>query len=216
LAALAACDLAHAADDKPGPGGRDMESYAEIFNDFPVASPPQSWTVTEEALQRSYYRDGAPFRAKISPPGAPGEPLLLHGRVWGLDTRKPLPHSVIEVWQPDANGRYDLIDGRIPIQKKAFIYRARLITDETGYYEFETVHPGPYLAGPSVWRAGRIHCLVRNPGYRTLATQMFFRGDPHQEADPTFKPTHLVDLKGHQVGAAAFKAGQLNLILERE
>src|SRR5262245_30242334 len=48
------------------------------------------WQATEANILGPYYRSGAPFRAKITPPLEQGKTLVVRGRVWGLDTRRPL------------------------------------------------------------------------------------------------------------------------------
>src|SRR5690242_20739286 len=96
---------------------------------------------TESDVLGPYYRKGAPFRAKISPPFASGQVMVIRGRVWGFDTKRPLPRTTLELWQASAEGHYDNDDPSHPPAPKQFVNRARLITDETGFYEFETIHP---------------------------------------------------------------------------
>src|SRR5262249_53530196 len=109
---------------------------------------PDKSAPTEDNILGPFYRAGAPFRAKITPPLEAGIVLVVSGRVWAFDTKKPLPMAVIDIWQANALGRYDNDDPKNPPSKDVFKNRARLITDETGYYEFETVHPAPYKIGP--------------------------------------------------------------------
>src|SRR5437868_3396669 len=48
--------------------------------------------VTEPNILGPYYRQGAPYRGKITPPLEPGEVIVIRGQVWGHDTKRPLPH----------------------------------------------------------------------------------------------------------------------------
>ena len=66
---------------------------------------PAQFAATEDNILGPFYRRGAPFRAKITPPLEPGTVLLVRGRVWGADTRKPLVNAVLDVWQANAKGR---------------------------------------------------------------------------------------------------------------
>ncbi|NIP31323.1 MAG: hypothetical protein GTN99_08250, partial [Candidatus Dadabacteria bacterium] len=116
---------------------------------------------------------------KISPPGAKGKILIIRGRVWGYDIKKPLQHTLIDIWQADSEGNYDYGENT----QDTYYYRSRLITDENGYYEYETIHPGAYKLGKDLWRPPHIHYMVRNEKYKTLITQLYFRGDPHQKDD---------------------------------
>src|SRR4051812_11540006 len=42
---------------------------------------------TEDNILGPYYREGAPFRAKVTPPLMKGTTMLIRGRVWGFDTK---------------------------------------------------------------------------------------------------------------------------------
>ena len=96
----------------------------------PVAK--RDFTPTEDNILGPFYRERAPYRAKVTPPLAPGTALLVGGRVWGVDTRAPLAGATIDIWQANAHGRYDNDDPRHPPAPDVFRYRVRLVTDETG------------------------------------------------------------------------------------
>src|SRR5688500_16590659 len=53
---------------------------------------------TENNIEGPFYRKLAPYRAKVTPPLEPGKVLLITGRVWGLDTRKPLAGATLDIW----------------------------------------------------------------------------------------------------------------------
>src|SRR5262245_17239850 len=113
-----------------------------------VGTLPAGTKPTEDNIIGPYYREGAPFRAKITPPLVKGITMLIRGRVWGFDTKKPLAGALLDIWQADADGRYDNDDPNKPPATGVFVNRARVLTDETGYYEYETIHPGAYKTGP--------------------------------------------------------------------
>src|SRR5262249_47516111 len=156
---------------------------------------PAKLSVTEDNILGPYYRPAAPFRAKLTPPLEPGTVLLISGRVWAHDTRKPITGALLDVWQANAKGRYDNDNERNPPKKDVCLSRARLITDEAGYYEYETVHPGRYAIGPGQFRPAHIHYYVSAPGYKPLVTQLYFKGDPFNTKDDFIKDSLIIDLK---------------------
>jgi catechol 1,2-dioxygenase len=168
---------------------------------------------TEDNILGPYYREGAPFRAKVTPPLAKGVTLLIRGRVWGFDTKKPLTNAVLDIWQADAAGRYDNDDPKKPPAKGVFVNRTRVLTDETGYYEYETIHPGPYQIGPDAWRPAHIHYLVRKSGYATLVTQLYFKGDKFNAKDEFIKPSLIIALEAAKVGETAIETGVFDVVL---
>jgi catechol 1,2-dioxygenase len=154
-----------------------------------------------------------PLRAKITPPLEPGTVLLISGRVWGFDTRRPIENVVIDIWQANAEGRYDNDDPQRPPAANVFLNRARLITDATGFYEYETIHPGAYRIGPNAWRPPHVHDMIRHPRYRQLVTQLYFRGDPHQAADDFIRQALIIDLAEQRTARGAYKRGTFDFIL---
>src|SRR6266542_4668243 len=112
---------------------------------------------TADDVLGPFYRVGAPYRAKICPAFASGVCLLISGRVWAYDNKRPLSAN-LDVWHANSAGQYDS-EGRRQ-QSVSFVNRARCVTDKSGYYEFETIHPGPYRLDDGTWRAPHIHFLV--------------------------------------------------------
>jgi len=117
-----------------------------------------------------FYKKRAPETATLRAPGDPGMPLSVSGQI--LDTRgEKLPNVVVEVWQTDHLGHYDL-DG--------YRYRAKLPADSSGNYKFESVMPGHYPDRV----CQHVHYLVTAPGHKPLVTQLYFATDPVFEGDP--------------------------------
>jgi catechol 1,2-dioxygenase len=181
----------------------------------PMANPPlpRAWQATEDNILGPYYRPGVPFYAKITPPMEPGNLLVISGRVYGLDTRRPLSYVTLDVWQANAEGRYDNDDPNAPPAAGVFLNRARVMTDQDGYYQYQTIHPGPYRIGANAWRPSHIHYLVRHPGYRHLITQLYFRGDEHQRGDAWIKPSLIIDLAEERTRRGNYKKGTFDIIL---
>jgi catechol 1,2-dioxygenase len=215
LASTGATSLVLRAGEQPTPASGDLGDYALAMADEAVIPAGAAFRPTEDNILGPFYRAGAPFRAKITPPLIEGKPLLIRGRVWGQDTRRPLVSAVLDIWQADKNGRYDNDDPNKPPAKGVFVNRARILTDENGYYEYETIHPGRYQIGKDTWRPSHIHYLVQAAGYRKLVTQLYFRGDPMNEKDQFIKDSLIIDLEDVQTDQGVYEAGVFDIVLAK-
>ncbi len=177
--------------------------------------PPAVRRPTEDNILGPFHRPGAPYRAKVTPPLEPGKVLVISGRVWGHDTRKPLAGAVLDIWQANAQGRYDNDDPKNPPAKGVYKNRTRVITDPGGYYEFETIHPGQYQIGANQWRPSHIHYLAQHAGYKQLVTQLYFRGDPYNKTDRFIKPSLIIDLEDVKVSGGRFQTGRFDIVLAK-
>ena len=109
-----------------------------------------------------------------------GQFMTLSGRVLDSDGR-PVPHTLIEVWQTNAAGRYvdDADPGLMPLDPH-FTGAGRTLTDAAGRYRFRTVKPAAYPGRRGgVYRPAHIHVSLFGPhlGAR-IVTQCYFEGDP--------------------------------------
>jgi hydroxyquinol 1,2-dioxygenase len=143
--------------------------------------------------------------------GASGEPCWVEGTV--SDTAgSPVERARIDVWEADAEGRYDVQydDGRVA-------GRAHLFSDPRGRYAFWGLTPTPYpipfdgpvgamlaAVGRSPMRASHLHFMVRAEGLRTLVTHIFVRGDGLLDADSVFgvKDSLVKDFEPQAAGSA--------------
>jgi protocatechuate 3,4-dioxygenase beta subunit len=122
--------------------------------------------------------------------GAPlGERIIVAGRVTDEDGR-PVPHTMIEIWQANAAGRYahprDTHDA--PADPN-FPGEGRVFTDAEGRYRFVTIKPGayPWRNHKNAWRPVHIHFSLFGSGFaQRLITQMYFPGDPLLALDPIY------------------------------
>ena len=215
LAAAGSGPLVLRAGAEPTESSGDLGAFQPALDIEPAPELAQNWRPTEDNILGPYYRPGAPFRAKITPPRSAGKVLTIRGRVWGHDTRRPLSRATLDIWQANAAGRYDNDDPQQPPAPGVFLNRARLVTDESGYYEYETVHPGAYRTGPDAWRPSHIHYLVRHAGYEQLVTQLYFRGDPRNEADRFIKPSLIIDLEKTTGEQGDYQTGVFDIVLVR-
>jgi protocatechuate 3,4-dioxygenase, beta subunit len=118
-----------------------------------------------------------------------GERIVVTGRVQDDDGR-PVPGSLVEVWQANACGRYRHAGDQHPAPLDPnFEGVGRCITDREGRFRFITIKPGAYPWGnhPNAWRPQHIHFSVFGRAFtQRLVTQMYFPGDPLFEFDPIF------------------------------
>ncbi len=123
-------------------------------------------------------------------PGEPlGERVIVEGRVLDDDGR-PIPETLVEVWQANAAGRYaHKVDQHPAPLDPNFTGAGRTVTDREGRYRFVTIKPGayPWKNHPNAWRPAHIHFSLFGQNFTTrLVTQMYFPGDPLLPFDPIF------------------------------
>ncbi|MBI1792038.1 MAG: protocatechuate 3,4-dioxygenase subunit beta [Acidobacteria bacterium] len=119
-----------------------------------------------------------------------GERIIVTGRV--VDDRgRPVPHTLVEIWQTNAAGRYRHAKDNHPAPLDPnFSGAGRALTDAHGIYRFTTIKPGayPWRNHPNAWRPAHIHFSLFGPAFVTrLITQMYFPGDPLLAHDPVLQ-----------------------------
>lgn len=143
---------------------------------------------------------------------APGERLHVSGRVTSA-AGDPLAGAVLDVWQSDAEGFYD-------VQRpagEAPLLRARFRADAQGRFHFWTVMPTAYpvptdgpvgemleATGRHPMRPAHIHFMISAPGHETLVTHVFAEGDPYLDSDAVFgvKEALIRPFTRHEAGTA--------------
>ena len=97
-------------------------------------------------------------------------------------TRGRCPHTLVEIWQANAGGRYrHRNDTYLAPVDPNFGGCGRALTDADGYYAFRTVKPGayPWRNWVNTWRPAHIHFSIFGRAFsQRLITQMYFEGDP--------------------------------------
>jgi protocatechuate 3,4-dioxygenase, beta subunit len=138
--------------------------------------------------------------------GAPlGERIIVTGRV--LDSGgRPVPDTLIEIWQANAAGRYahGVDDHPAPLDAN-FDGAGRCMTDAQGRYRFLTIKPGayPWKNHLNAWRPAHIHFSLFGRAFtQRLITQMYFPGDPLFAQDPIFNS--VPDARAREAMVAAF------------
>jgi protocatechuate 3,4-dioxygenase, beta subunit len=118
-----------------------------------------------------------------------GERITVTGRVLD-EAGRPVPDTLIEIWQANAAGRYIHLRDQHPAPLDPnFSGAGRAVTDAQGRYKFTTVKPGayPWRNHHNAWRPAHIHFSLFGPAFLTrLITQMYFPGDPLFPFDPIF------------------------------
>jgi protocatechuate 3,4-dioxygenase beta subunit len=116
-----------------------------------------------------------------------GQRIIVSGTVTDEDGR-PIPGTLIEIWQANAAGRYiHVVDQHPAPLDPNFSGAGRCVTRDDGRYSFTTVKPGayPWRNHPNAWRPNHIHFSLFGPTFLTrLVTQMYFPGDPLIPLDP--------------------------------
>lgn len=167
---------------------------------------------TETTVLGPFYVSGAkdmPMWADIGA-GAPGEPAYVSGRV--TDTAgKPIAGAVLDVWQTDGEGFYDVQRGN------AQYARGKFTTGADGRYGFRTVKPVSYPVptdgpvgkmllgmGRHPYRPAHVHVIVTAPEHERVATHLFVEGDKYLDSDAVFGVKHslVVPFEPHPAGPA--------------
>jgi protocatechuate 3,4-dioxygenase beta subunit len=134
-----------------------------------------------------------------------GQRLRLAGRVLDSDGR-PVPNTLIEIWQANASGRYvdDSDPGYMPIDPN-FTGAGRCLTDSEGRYHFITIRPAAYTGRSPLFRPAHIHVSLFGPSLGSrLITQCYFEDDPLIERDPIVQA--VPDARARDLLLARFNA----------
>ena len=129
----------------------------------------------------------------------PGEVIEIVGRVTQADG-KPLDNLLLEIWQADAQGRFDTAE---------FAGWGRAATDAQGNYRFRTIKPGLYTG-----RTRHIHFKVKVSGLPSLTSQLYFLGESQNSTDSVLNGIQdvqarnsvivpFVPIEGSAIGALA-------------
>jgi protocatechuate 3,4-dioxygenase beta subunit len=118
-----------------------------------------------------------------------GQRIIVHGHVREDDGR-PVPDTLVEVWQANAGGRYrhEVDQWPAPLDPN-FTGCGRTLTDKEGYFRFVTIRPGayPWRNHPNAWRPAHIHFSLFGRAFtQRLVTQMYFPDDPLFFQDPIY------------------------------
>lgn len=137
--------------------------------------------MTPEQTEGPFFTPDSPRRTSLRERGVAGIPLLLTGTVLATDCQ-PIPGALLDFWQADGEGVYDL---------EGFRLRGHQFADRAGRFRLGTVVPGLYPG-----RTRHIHVKAQPRGGDVLTTQLYFPGEASNDADPIFDPALLVAEQG--------------------
>jgi hydroxyquinol 1,2-dioxygenase len=174
---------------------------------------PGAATSTESTVLGPFYVPDAPLLplgASIAAEDTPGMPCVFRGSVSSTDG-SAIPGALVEVWQSDGEGNYDVQKGG------SSNLRARFQGTVEGAFWFRCIRPVSYpipCDGPvgrmmaasdrSPVRPAHLHFKIAAPGFETLVTHLFVQGDEHIASDPVFgvKESLIVDFGAADSGTA--------------
>lgn len=121
---------------------------------------------------------------RMAAPEIVGERVRLKCRVMDLENA-PVDDAMIEIWQADADGRYNHPDApHAPPTDSAFRGFGRAATDRAGSCDFETIRPGRVPGPKNTMQAPHLNVAVYARGILLqLYTRIYFLGDPANDAD---------------------------------
>ncbi|WP_330462040.1 6-chlorohydroxyquinol-1,2-dioxygenase [Streptomyces sp. NBC_00820] len=185
-----------------------------------------------------------PFHMTASPPRAlgatidlvgGGEPCVVSGRIRSADGT-PLPGAVLDVWQADGHGFYDV---QRPDVQPPGNGRGLFTADGEGRFRFRTCVPSAYpvptdgpvgallhATGRHPYRPPHIHFIATAEGHAPLTTHIFVAGGAYLDSDVVyavkdslvrdFTPTDDPSLAREYGVANPFRHARFDLVLERE
>jgi hydroxyquinol 1,2-dioxygenase len=169
---------------------------------------------TESTVFGPFYVEGAPRMdngADIAN-GAVGEPCFVRGTVRGLDGA-PVADALIDVWQADADGFYDVQHEGLDKHRARAVLRSR----KDGTFNFRSVlavpypipHDGPVgkmleAVGRHPWRPAHLHFMIQAKGFERLITHVFRSDSPYLDSDAVFgvRASLVADWFRHEPGRA--------------
>ena len=151
---------------------------------------------TEATVFGPFHVEGAPHYelGEDIANGAKGTPCTVRGTVRGIDG-EPIAGAVLDVWQSDEDGVYDVQHADLGHAQARGIVTA----DAQGHYHFRSIvavpyaipHDGPVgqmlqAVGRHPWRPAHLHFMVQAPGYETLITHVFRDHSDYLDSDAVF------------------------------
>ena len=191
---------------------------------------------TESTVLGPFHMTESPVRelgANIDLVGG-GEPCVVSGRIVSQDGT-PLPGALLDVWQADGNGFYDV---QQPDVQPPGNGRGLFTTDAEGRFWFRTCVPSPYpiptdgpvgdllrATGRHPYRPAHIHFIASADGHAPVTTHIFVAGSDYLDSDAVFAvkqslvedftPTDDPSLAREFGIASPFRHARFDLVLER-
>jgi protocatechuate 3,4-dioxygenase beta subunit len=143
----------------------------------PILPTPEQTSGPFYPVKDQLDKDADMTRVDGNPESAKGFEFLLVGQLLSASTGLPIAGALIEFWQACASGRYNHPDETNPAELDPnFQYWAQVQTGAQGEFSIRTIIPGAYPAAPNWTRPPHIHVRIAKIGYRSLTTQVYFKG----------------------------------------
>ncbi|MBK3580546.1 intradiol ring-cleavage dioxygenase [Streptomyces sp. MBT65] len=191
---------------------------------------------TESTVLGPFHMTESPVRelgANIDLMGG-GEPCVVGGRIVSGDGT-PLPGALLDVWQADGNGFYDV---QQPDVQPPGNGRGLFTADAEGRFWFRTCVPSPYpiptdgpvgdllkATGRHPYRPAHIHFIASADGHTPVTTHIFVAGSDYLDSDAVFAvkqslvedftPTDDPSLAREFGIANPFRHARFDLVLEQ-
>ncbi|HEX9472035.1 MAG TPA: protocatechuate 3,4-dioxygenase subunit alpha [Bradyrhizobium sp.] len=124
------------------------------------------------------------FTNNLITPDTSGERIHLEGRVFDGDGQ-PVPDAMLEVWQADAQGRFNNPKDNRALPNSAFRGFGRCGTNPNGDYAFDSIKPGSVPDPDGRPQAPHILLAVFARGMLMhLYTRIYFGGEAANATDP--------------------------------
>ena len=124
------------------------------------------------------------FSNNLVTPDATGERIRIEGRVFDGDGQ-PVPDSMLEIWQADAQGRFADPQDKRALPNATFRGFGRCGTDASGGFAFDTIKPGVVPDPDGKPQAPHILLAVYARGMLLhLYTRIYLGGEAGNATDP--------------------------------
>ena len=131
-------------------------------------------TVTHSDILGPYWSPNHPQRNILANSEEPGTRIFISGIVTADDCETPIQNAIVDVWHANDDGCYTVFQECQSGNSNNDLYNLRgiIITDQNGYYSFESIFPGYYAGRPR-----HFHYKITSPSGLELVTQCYFEND---------------------------------------
>lgn len=177
-----------------------------------TAQAAQSCRVSNGDILGPFFQPGSAQNAnatiELAKTSEAGDHVVITGRVLAPDCKTPIAGAMVDAWQCNAKGAYDIAHPDEKIAPANYNLRGQTKTNDKGEFVLKTVMPGRYNIPPGLpglekqagqLRPAHIHLTVVHPIFVPLTTQLYFKGDSQIKGDPWAKDSKvIVAMKGKQ------------------
>jgi len=151
------------------------------------------------------------FGNNLVTPDASGERIRVGGRVFDGDGA-PVPDAMLEIWQADAQGRFNDPQDKRALPNASFRGFGRCGTNPNGEYAFDTIKPGAVPDPDGKPQAPHILLAIFARGMLLhLYTRIYFEGEDANSADPVLalvpadRRDTLIATRDERSGSAVYR-----------